>query len=97
MIANYGASRCRVDGLPMVMSGTCELLDIPHLLKQAGGLERRTARGRHSIDHAPRQHDDVVNAAAGALVLVALRPASFDWQRAGMTSAVTWGDCGCPR
>ena len=38
---------------------------------QLVGLERRTARGgRDSIDHGPRGHDDVVNAAAGALVLL---------------------------
>lgn len=59
--------------LPLIMSQTCELLDLPRLLKQLGGLERRTARGgRDAVDHAPRQHDDVANAAAGALVLVAL-------------------------
>lgn len=59
------------DVLPLVMSGTCELLDHARLLKQLGGLERRTARGgKDSIDHAPRLHDDVANAAAGALVLV---------------------------
>jgi hypothetical protein len=34
------------------------------------GLERRTARGgRDSIDHAPGAHDDIANAAAGALTL----------------------------
>lgn len=60
------------DVLPLVMSGTCELLDHARLLKQFGGLGRRTARGgKDSIDHAPRQQDDVANAAAGALVLAA--------------------------
>ena len=33
------------DVLPLVMSGTCELLDHARLLKQLGGLERSTARG----------------------------------------------------
>jgi hypothetical protein len=33
------------------------------------GLERRTSRGgRDSIDHAPGSHDDLANAAAGAIV-----------------------------
>src|SRR5271165_7652972 len=42
---------------------------LPRLGAQLGGLERRTARGgRDSIDHAPGAHDDMVNAAAGALV-----------------------------
>ncbi len=60
------------DLLPMLSAGRCELLDHPRLLSQLLGLERRTARGgRDSIDHAPRGHDDVVNAAAGALVKAA--------------------------
>ena len=55
--------------LPMLNSGQVELLDLPRLITQACGLERRTSRaGRDSIDHAPGAHDDVVNAAAGALV-----------------------------
>jgi hypothetical protein len=62
--------------LPIVMSGRVELLDHARLLAQFAGLERRTARGgRDSIDHAPRQHDDLANAAAGAIVAAARRPA----------------------
>lgn len=50
-------------------AGRIELLDLPVLRAQLLGLERRTARGgRDSIDHPPRGHDDVANAAAGALV-----------------------------
>jgi hypothetical protein len=72
------------DLLPLVMSGTCELLDQAKLFKQLAGLERRTARGgRDSIDHGPRLHDDVANAAAGALVLAA-HVKQADW--------ITWGD-----
>src|SRR6185437_1559610 len=56
--------------LPLLNSGRAELLDHPRLAAQLAGLERRTARGgRDSIDHAPGgAHDDVANAAAGALV-----------------------------
>jgi hypothetical protein len=55
--------------LPLVNSESVELLDHPRLIAQLCSLERRTARGgRESIDHAPNAHDDVVNAAAGALV-----------------------------
>ena len=55
--------------LPSLNSGKIELLDLPRLHAQFVGLERRTARGgRDSIDHAPGAHDDVANAAAGALV-----------------------------
>jgi hypothetical protein len=56
--------------LPLLNSGKAELLDSARLVSQLIGLERRTARGgRDSIDHAPGGHDDLANAAAGALVL----------------------------
>jgi hypothetical protein len=58
------------DMVPMINSGEAELLDSDRLVAQLVGLERRTARGgRDSIDHAPGQHDDLANAAAGALTL----------------------------
>ncbi len=48
-----------------------ELLDLRRLgLAQLATLERRTARGgRDTIDHGPNGHDDVTNAACGALLL----------------------------
>jgi hypothetical protein len=59
--------------VPLLNSGRAELLDQPRLLTQLASLERRTARGgRDSIDHAPGGHDDVANAACGALVLVGM-------------------------
>jgi len=58
------------DSLPRLNSGTLELLDIPRLAGQLCSLERRTARGgRDSIDHPPGLHDDLANAAMGALLL----------------------------
>lgn len=57
--------------LPAINSGRVELLDDPKLVAQLLGLERRTSRGgRDTIDHAPRGHDDVSNAAAGAIDLI---------------------------
>ena len=57
--------------LPAIMSGAVEILDERRLLTQLGSLERRTARGgRDAVDHAPTAHDDLANAAAGALVSV---------------------------
>lgn len=71
------------DCLPLIMSGTVELLDHARLLKQLAGLERRTARGgKDSIDHAPRMHDDVANAACGAVVLAHAPVNAFE---------ATWG------
>jgi hypothetical protein len=58
------------DMLPLLNSQRVQLLDIKRLITQLHGLERRTARGgKDSIDHGPGRHDDVANAAAGALVL----------------------------
>ena len=55
--------------LPLLNSGRTELLDNARLIAQLCALERRTARtGRDNIDHAPGAHDDIVNAAAGAVV-----------------------------
>ena len=55
--------------LPLLNSRRVEILDLSRLQSQLIGLERRTARGgKDSIDHAPKAHDDLINAAAGALV-----------------------------
>jgi hypothetical protein len=60
--------------LPRINSGDADLLDVPRIVTQLVGLERRTARGgRDSIDHPPGGHDDVVNAVAGALTSVTAR------------------------
>jgi hypothetical protein len=59
--------------LPLINSGSVELLDNSRLISQLCSLERRKARGgRDSIDHGPGQHDDVANAVAGSLVLLTL-------------------------
>jgi hypothetical protein len=56
--------------LPLVNSKRAWFLDSPRLVTQLTGLERRASRsGAESIDHAPGGHDDLANAAAGALVL----------------------------
>jgi hypothetical protein len=63
-------SEIYIEFLPLLTSGRLELLDNAQLIREALGLERRTARGgKDSIDHGPHQHDDIVNAAAGACVL----------------------------
>ena len=53
--------------LPLITSGECVLLDNQTLVSQLANLERRNGSGRPVIDHAPGQHDDVANAAAGCL------------------------------
>jgi hypothetical protein len=74
------------DALAPINSGAVELLDVPRLRTQLAGLERRVARGgRDSIDHAPGSHDDVANAALGALLLVEAKPAVVSALPAGTT------------
>jgi hypothetical protein len=61
--------------LAAINSRRVELLDLPRLVTQLCGLERRTAwGGRETIDHSPGGHDDVANAVAGALTLAAKPP-----------------------
>jgi hypothetical protein len=68
------------DMLPILNSRKCQLLDIPRLISQFHGLERRTARGgRDSIDHGPGAHDDVANAVAGAIVLASHNKAPLNF------------------
>jgi hypothetical protein len=57
--------------LPALNAGNVKLLDIPRLRSQLLSLERRTIRGtaRDVIDHPNAGADDLINAAAGALVL----------------------------
>ena len=60
--------------LPMLNSGTVALL-LHDRLRQAVACARATNRSRRDIiDHPRNQHDDVANAAAGALVLARLEP-----------------------
>jgi hypothetical protein len=67
------------DCLPLLNSKKADLLDNTKLVNQFIGLERRTARsGKDSIDHAPNGHDDLCNAAAGALVNLSVRTYNYD-------------------
>jgi hypothetical protein len=58
-----------LDLLPLINSKAVRLLDHDRLMLQFVGLERTTkSGGRDRIDHTRGCHDDVANAAAGALV-----------------------------
>ncbi len=64
-------SRIYLDLLPMLNSGKVELLDNSRLVAQLAGLERSVAAsGKDTVNHAKGAHDDLINAAAGALRLV---------------------------
>lgn len=60
--------------LPLMNAGRVVLLDLPDLLRELRGLERRRGTaGRDRVDHMRGAHDDRANAVAGALVLAAGR------------------------
>jgi hypothetical protein len=76
--------------LPLLNSGAVDLLDNDRLVHQLVGLERRTARGgKDSIDHARGAHDDLANAAAGAIELAASKPTSWRRERIQEPAVVT--------
>ena len=73
--ADKPKSELYLELLPAINSGKVELLDNTRLLAQLRSLERRTSRiGRDTVDHGPGGHDDLANAAAGALVGAMARP-----------------------
>ena len=78
-VADKSKSELYVALLPSVNSRAVDLLDDDRLVNQLVCLERRTARGgRDSVDHPRGGHDDLANAAAGAIWLAATKPASWN-------------------
>lgn len=64
-----------LDMLSRVNAGDVRLLDVPELLRELRGLERRRRpSGRDRCDHRPGSHDDLAVSASG--VLTRLRKAS---------------------
>jgi hypothetical protein len=62
-------SEIYADALPLFNSGRVRLLDNQKLITQFAQLERKTSpMGKDVINHPKGGHDDVCNAAAGALV-----------------------------
>ena len=67
--ADMTASEFYLNFLPLVSNGTVELLDSKRLLAQLTGLERRArSGGKDLVTHYAGGHDDLANAAAGAIV-----------------------------
>ena len=79
------------DFLPLVNSGAVDLLDDAKLINQIVGLERRTrAGGRDVIDHGPGGHDDLVNSAAGAVVLAVTKSLQRQPSDIRMEGGIGW-------
>lgn len=71
-VSDRSKSELFIDLMPLINSRAVDMLDNDRLVGQLAGLERRTSRaGRDVIDHRPGTHDDLANAAAGALVKAA--------------------------
>jgi hypothetical protein len=69
-VCEQSRSELYLSMLPLLNSRAIDLLDNERLVNQLVRLERRTARsGKDAIDHPPGAHDDLANAAAGAVVL----------------------------
>ncbi len=77
--AELTKSQLYVELLPRINTGAVDLLDNPRMIAQLVNLERHTGRGtgREIIDHPRDSHDDLINSAAGALVLAATRKRGF--------------------
>ncbi len=78
-VSEQTKSELYLAALPLMTSGRVELLEHKRLLAQLRGLERRTgSTGKDTVDHGPRGHDDLSNAAMGAITLVQLAGKSWD-------------------
>lgn len=64
-----------LDFAGLLNAGQATLLDVPDVLRQARGLERRRGPTKDRIDHGrgTGAHDDAINVVAGALTLAARR------------------------
>jgi hypothetical protein len=57
--------------LPIVNAARVELPDVPELLRELRGLERRRgSSGKDRVDHRPGSHDDAAAACAGVVALL---------------------------
>ena len=72
--AKMSASELYLEAVPLINSRSVRLLDHPGLIDQLCQLERNiVASGRERVTHPDRGHDDIANAACGALVMARQR------------------------
>lgn len=61
-----------------VNSATVELPDVPELLRELRGLERRRGTfGKDRVDHRPGAHNDLANTVAGVVSCIAIGAGEF--------------------
>jgi hypothetical protein len=77
-----------LDLLPLLTSDRIDWPDVPRIVSQAAGLQRRAGRGgRDAVDHVDGQHDDVINVVAIAAVEAGLNAAPALWRRGDLMGA----------
>lgn len=83
--AELDKSAIYLESLPLFTQKRVELLDCPPLLTELRLLERRPRPGGRgdAVDHPPRGHDDISNAACGALWRASKRRPMGSSMRAG--------------
>ncbi len=80
--AKMAASELYLEAVPMINSRSVRLLDHAVLIDQLCQLERSIiASGRERVTHPDRGHDDIANAACGALVMARQRGVGVPTQR----------------
>ena len=67
-----------VSALSWLSSRRVELYNVPRMIAQLCDLERKPGTtGKEAVNHPPGGHDDIINAACGALMLAASTKANF--------------------
>lgn len=78
--ATLSKSEIYLEFLPMIMTGSVELLDNRQQKVELRQLERRTGQQRDAVDHPRGLHDDVANAIAGACVFAIKKGGDFGFR-----------------
>lgn len=90
--SEFSKSEIYLEVIPLFSAGRVRLLANERLLAQLRQLERRTGRsGRDSVDHTPGSHDDIANAACGALLRAVKMINAGDNQTIFTTSSIADG------
>jgi ribosomal protein S27E len=92
-LAERNRSELYLNLLPLLMSGTVELLDNAKLISQLARLERRTSNlGKDSVDHPKNEHDDVANCVAGVASLFSgANVVELSWANMVVAAMAKWG------
>ena len=84
------ASDLYLEALATVNTGRAELPDIPELMRELRGLERRQGSTRDRVVHPPGGHDDRANVVAGLLYLLSKGGGVLMRAPTGVGSGSTW-------